>query len=54
MDIKISNSQLRKYAKFQILDHFLGREKAYNLTLNSRRKFYTNLENNLKEKAKED
>lgn len=51
MDIKISNSQLRKYAKFQILDHFLGREKAYNLTLNSRRKFYTNLENSLKEKG---
>ena len=50
-NIKISPSQLRKYARYQILDHFLGRDKGYNMTLKSRRKYYANLEESLKKQG---
>lgn len=51
INIKITSAQLRKYAQFQILDHFIGRKRAYSMTLKNRRKFYVQLESSLKEQG---
>lgn len=44
-----SFGQRFQYGTYQWLDHFLGRHRAYNLTLNNRKKFYHKLERMVEE-----
>lgn len=48
MSESLNKSQLRQYAYYALLDHFIGRKKGKSLTIKSRKKFYDNLFNDLK------
>lgn len=40
-----------EYGAYQFLDHFLGRKRAYKMTLNARRRFYRKLKEHLKDRG---
>ena len=42
---KLTNQQLFEYGCYQILDHFLGRNRAHKLTISKRTSFYRKLMN---------
>ncbi len=48
---QLNNYERFQYGIYQFMDHFLGRKRAYKLTLKNRRKFYKKLGQRLKQRG---